>query len=426
MEQLLHYVWKHKIYPIRGMKTTAGETVEVIDPGLQNHHAGPDFFNAKLKIGGMLWVGNVEVHEKASHWYSHGHHLNPAYANVILHVVGEADADVTRYGSSEIIPQMILACPAEVKRKYALLKRTDTYPACYSILRDIPMLTIHSWLSALTAERIDQKIGLIHERVRICNNNWEHALFVTIARNFGFGLNGDVFEAWAKHIDFSAIGKHRANIHQVEAIFFGMAGLLEGKLDDDYYISLKKEFHYLSHKFGFSSPIQSDLWKLLRIRPQAFPHSKIAQLAYLYQNQESLLSKILEAKDVESIKNLLQTSTSPYWKNHYLFGKETNDCNRSLGEGTQDLLLINTVIPFLVAYGKHKGHYDYCHRASEYLEKLKPEKNYIIRQWERFGILADNAADSQALIQLRKEYCDKRNCLRCVIGYQYLKVIKTT
>lgn len=421
MEQLLHFAWKHKIFPLTGLKTTDGETVEVIDAGFPNSHAGPDFFNAKLKIGGVLWVGNVEIHEKSSYWYSHAHHLNPAYANVIMHVVVEADAEITRFGSSKKIPQLVIACPDEVRRKYTLLKRTDTYPACYSIIRQIPAMTMHAWLTALQAERFDQKAAIINERQQLCNGNWEQALFITLARNYGFGLNGDAFEAWAKRIDLAVVGKHRDNILQVEAIFFGMAGLLEEHLDDPYYLALQKEFHYLRHKFSFPSPLQAELWKLLRIRPQAFPHTKIAQLAYLYQHQEALFSKIMEAKDVETAKALLQTSISAYWKNHYLFGKETFMTERAMSDNSLNLLLINTVIPFLLAYGKHKGNNELCYRASEFLEQLKPENNYITRQWERFGIHADHAADSQALIQLRKEYCDKRDCLRCRIGYQYLK-----
>lgn len=422
MEQLLQYVWKHKIYPFSGLTTTNGEVVEVIDPGLQNHDAGPDFFNAKLKMGDVMWVGNVEVHEKASGWYQHGHHLNPAYANVILHVVGEADTDITRFGSSQKIPQLILPCPDEVKRKYALLRRMDAYPACYAILRDIPRLVVHSWLSALTAERIDQKVSLIRERLRLCDNNWEHALFVTMARNLGFGLNGDVFEAWARRINLSAVGKHRDDLRQIEAIFFGMAGLLEEPIGDPYYLSLQQEYRYLSHKFNFPTPIQTERWKLFRIRPQAFPHGKIAQLANLYHQQESLLSKLLEAHDIDTVKRLLKMSPSAYWTNHYLFGKEAAATNKHLSNESLNLLLINTVIPFLVAYGKHKGNDSLCLRASNFLEQLKPENNHIIRQWERFGLMADHAADSQALIQLRKEYCDKRDCLRCRIGYQYLAV----
>ena len=421
MEQLLHFTWKHKIFPLEGLKTTTGDTVEVIDTGLSNHHAGPDFFNAKLKINGVLWVGNVEIHEKASDWFNHGHHQNPTYSNVILHVVGEADAEVVRFGSSQKIPQLLLKCPDEIKRKYALLLRTDSYPACYTILRDIPKLTIHSWLSALQAERFDQKAKTINERLRLCNGNWEQVLFIALARNFGFGLNGDAFETWARRIDLSAVGKHRDDNLQVEAIFFGMAGLLEQSIDDSYYQHMQKEYHYLSHKFNFQSPLQEGAWKLLRIRPQAFPHTKIAQLAFLYQHQEALFSKVIETKDVETAKSLLQTSTSNYWKNHYVFGKETAMNEKTLSNNSLDLLLINTVIPVLLAYGKHKGNDALCYRASEFLEQLKPENNYIIRQWERFGILADNAADSQALIQLRKEYCDKHDCLRCRIGFQYLK-----
>ena len=418
MEQLLHFTWKHKIFPLEGLKTTTGDTVEVIDTGLPNHHAGPDFFNAKLKINGVLWVGNVEIHEKASDWFNHGHHQSPAYSNVILHVVGEADAEAVRYGSSQKIPQIVLNCPDEIKRKYALLMRTDNYPACYAILRDIPKLTVHSWLSALQAERFDQKASVISERLQLCNGYWGQVLFITLSRNFGFGLNGDAFEAWARRIDISAVGKHRDNLQQIEAIFFGMAGLLEQSFDDSYYRQLQKEYRYLRHKFNFQPPLHEGAWKLLRIRPQAFPHTKIAQLAYLYQHQEALFSKIIEAKDVETAKSLLQTSTSNYWKRHYVFGKESVVSEKTLSESSLYLLLINTVIPILVAYGKHKGNDALCYRASEFLEQLKPENNYIIRQWERFGIHADHAADSQALIQLRKEYCDKRDCLRCRIGYQ--------
>ena len=370
MEQLLHFTWKHKIFPLEGLKTTTGDTVEVIDTGLPNHHAGPDFFNAKLKINGVLWVGNVEIHEKASDWFNHGHHQSPAYSNVILHVVGEADAEAVRYGSSQKIPQIVLNCPDEIKRKYALLMRTDNYPACYAILRDIPKLTVHSWLSALQAERFDQKASVISERLQLCNGYWGQVLFITLSRNFGFGLNGDAFEAWARRIDISAVGKHRDNLQQIEAIFFGMAGLLEQSFDDSYYRQLQKEYRYLRHKFNFQPPLHEGAWKLLRIRPQAFPHTKIAQLAYLYQHQEALFSKIIEAKDVETAKSLLQTSTSNYWKRHYVFGKESVVSEKTLSESSLYLLLINTVIPILVAYGKHKGNDALCYRASEFLEQL--------------------------------------------------------
>ena len=308
-----------------------------------------------------------------------------------------------------------------MRRKYALLKRTDAYPACYSILRDIPNITIHSWLAAMQAERFDQKAKLIHERLKLCEWNWEHAFFITLARNFGFGLNGDVFETWAKRINLSAVGKHRDNLQQIEAIFFGMAGLLEDSLNDPYYLFLQKEYNYLAQKFTFPVPVQQGLWKLLRIRPQSFPHNKIAQLAMLYHQKEALFSQIIEAKSIKEVKLLLQTHTSSYWETHYVFGKEAIRQKKNLGDSALNLLVINTVVPFLFAYGQHKSQDELCYRAADFLEALKPENNYIIRQWEQFGIHADNAADSQALIQLRKEYCDKRDCLRCRLGYEYLR-----
>ncbi|MBQ7553384.1 MAG: DUF2851 family protein [Bacteroidaceae bacterium] len=422
MEQLIHFVWKHKIYPISGLKTTKGETIEVIDPGLQNTHAGPDFFNAKLKIGGVLWVGNVEVHERSSMWYAHGHHQDRAYSNVILHVVGEADGEIVRYDTNETIPQLVLPCPDEVKRKYVLLKRTDAYPACYAILKTLPKLIVHSWLSALQVERLEQKTGLAVDRVKLCEGDWGHAFFITLARNYGFGLNGDTFEAWARRINLSALAKHRDNLLQIEAVFFGMAGLLEEQQGDTYYLSLRQEYQYLKHKFDFKKPIQQELWKLLRIRPQAFPHVKIAQLAYLYHEKEGLFSQVMHAGDIGQLKSLLQTNTSAYWKNHYLFGKETAINDKILSDGSLSLLIINTIVPFMFTYGRHKGDEMMCDHAFEILEQLKPENNFIVRQWDKFGIHAENAADSQALIQLRKEYCDKRDCLRCRFGFEYLKV----
>lgn len=280
MEQLLHYVWKHKIFPLSLLQTTSGRPVEVIDPGLPNMNAGPDFFNAKLKIDGTLWVGNVEVHTQASDWLLHRHDRDKAYDTVILHVVGESNCDVYRT-NGELVPQMVLTCPDTVRLRYEELRQTEIYPPCYSILASLPKLTVHSWLSALQVERFEQKACVISQRLERCNHHWEDVFFITLARNFGFGLNGDAFEAWANRLPFRAVDKHRDSLFQVEAFFLGQAGLLEevSAEADDYYLILQKEFRYLQHKFELPAPMSVEQWRFLRLRPDNFPHVRLAQLA---------------------------------------------------------------------------------------------------------------------------------------------------
>lgn len=420
MEHLLHYVWKHKIFPLTGLHTTTNLPVEVIDAGLENTHAGPDFFNAKVKIDGTLWVGNVEIHPFSSDWYRHEHQKNKAYDSVILHVVGKADAEVTRM-NGEVIPQFELTCPEYVRLRYDELKQADLRPACYSILPALSQLTIHSWLAALRIERLEQKTAVIRKRLEKLNNHWEDAFFITLARNFGFGVNGDAFEAWANRLNFRAIDKHKDSPQQVEAFFFGQAGLLEEELPDDaYYTGLQKEYRFLRHKFDLQA-VDPSLWKFLRLRPGNFPHVRIAQLAYLYGKKHGLFSEVADALTLKQLRDVFTIHTSSYWEEHFIFGKSASKRDKTLGGGSQNLLVINTVIPFLYAYGLYRADEGLCDRATDFLEELKAENNYITRLWEASGVQVRTAADSQALIQLQKEYCDVRKCLHCRFGYEYLR-----
>ncbi len=423
MEHLLHYVWKHKIFPLSELRTTGGLPVEVIDPGLPNRDAGPDFFNAKIKIDGTLWVGNVEVHDRASDWLAHGHDRDRAYDNVVLHVVGEANCDVYRT-DGQPVPQLVLPCPDEVRLRYGELQRAEVCPPCFSILRSLPRLTVHSWLSALQVERFGQKAKAICRRLERYNSHWEDVFFITLARNFGFGVNGDAFEAWAGRLPFRAVDKHRDNLFQVEAFFLGTAGLLEEEPKEDtdgYYRSLQKEFRYLRHKFGLETPMEASQWRLLRLRPGNFPHVRLAQLACLYHREQSLFSRVMEAENLEDVKKLFQAGTSAYWEEHFSFRKASPRRAKQVGKGALDLIVINTVVPFLYAYGQHKGDERLCDRATRFLEALKAEGNYVTRMWDGAGIPVHTAADSQALLQLQKEYCDRKDCLRCRFGYEYLR-----
>lgn len=433
MELLLHYCWKHKMFPLKELVTTDGKVLEVIDPGLHNHNAGPDFFNAKVKIDGTLWVGNVEIHDRSTDWFVHGHDRDAAYNNVVLHVAEVINGDVTTQAGNTI-PQMQLSVPQYVREHYEELLREDKYPRCYKIVPQLSRLQIHSWMSALQTERLEQKTQAISKRLEQAEGSWEAAYFTTLARNFGFGVNGDAFETWAKNIPLSQVGHHRDDPFQVEAFFFGQAGLLEPQtipehyqgeaLNEGYFTRLRNEYLYLAHKFGLQ-PMDANLWRFLRLRPQNFPHIRLSQLVTLYVEHRTEMSRLLECETTKDLQKMLQTHVTPYWETHYTFGSTSCKTEKMLSTASINLIIINTAIPVLFAYGRHKQKEVYCDRAFDMLEELKAENNHITRMWRECGIEVQNAGDSQALIQLKKEYCDRKECLRCRIGYEYMKTPNT-
>ena len=403
MERLLHYVWKHKILPLKPLTTADGQEVEVIDPGLHNHDQGPDFFNAKVRLGGTLWAGNVEVHLRSSDWYRHGHESDPAYNSVILHVVGEIDGEV-RTQEGKTLPQVRLDIPESIRRSYEELCRTEDYPRCHRIISSIPSMKVHQWMDALLVERLKERSELVATRAERTGGDWERATFVTLSRSFGFGLNGDAFERWAMRIPLSAAGKHRDNLFQVEALFLGMAGLIEEveALRSPREVSLlQQEFDFLKHKFSLGDAMERADWRFLRTRPKNFPYVRILQIAELYHSGRAQMSRLLEAKSVDELQECLRI--------------------KGMTAASRRLLIINTVVPLLFAYGRHTSNEDICLRAIRLLEELPAEENYILRQWQACGLKVGTAADSQALIQLKRQYCDRTDCLRCRFGYEYLK-----
>ena len=403
MERLLHYVWKHKILPLKPLTTADGQEVEVIDPGLHNHDQGPDFFNAKVRLGGTLWAGNVEVHLRSSDWYRHGHESDPAYNSVILHVVGEIDGEV-RTQEGKTLPQVRLDIPESIRRSYEELCRTEDYPRCHRIISSIPSMKVHQWMDALLVERLKERSELVATRAERTGGDWERATFVTLSRSFGFGLNGDAFERWAMRIPLSAAGKHRDNLFQVEALFLGMAGLIEEveALRSPQEVSLlQQEFDFLKHKFSLGDAMERADWRFLRTRPKNFPYVRILQIAELYHSGRAQMSRLLEAKSVDELQECLRI--------------------KGMTAASRRLLIINTVVPLLFAYGRHTSNEDICLRAIRLLEELPAEENYILRQWQACGLKVGTAADSQALIQLKRQYCDRTDYLRCRFGYEYLK-----
>ena len=424
MEQLLHFTWKYRYFPPQQLTTSDGKEVEIIDVGLHNHNAGPDFFNAKIRIGGHLWVGNVEIHDNSSDWYRHGHEKDPAYNNTILHIATVIDREVVTQSGIRV-PQMQLSVPETIRLRYEQLQHDELFPPCYRIVPKLPSIVRQAWLSALTTERFEQKTLRIHNYLERTQGDWERTFFVALARNFGFGVNSEAFEMWALNLNFSALGKHRDNMEQVEALFFGQAGLLEPDAvpddrRDNYYALLRREYTFLKNKFGLNA-IPASSWRMLRLRPQNVPCVRLSQLADLYYRRKVDFSRILAAPSIADLRTLLTATATPYWQTHYTFGHEAPSSPKTLRSSSLDLLMINTIAPLLFAYGRNHSMDNLCDRAFELLESIRAEHNYITRSWEKAGIEAKSAADSQALIQLKLSYCDRRDCLRCRFGAEYLK-----
>ena len=429
VEKLLHYVWKHKLLPLKALLTTDGREVEIIDPGLTNTNAGPDFFNAKVRIGDTLWAGNVEIHLRSSDWYRHGHDTDEAYNNVVLHVSSVIDSEVTT-ASGKQLPQLQLDIPADLHLRYENLKKTDDYPRCFRIIPHVDTFKVHSWMDTLVVERLEDRARQVEQRLRNTQGNWEWALFVTLARNFGFGLNGDAFETWAQRIPLDKTGKHRDELFQIEAIFLGIAGLLEtaslpaNSKTDDYFLQLQREFSYQCHMFGLGAIMPYQQWKYLRLRPQNFPHLRLAELAWMYHKGNVSLSRLKDAmmKDnyLEELWNIITAETSPYWHEHLMFGCPIPKRQLHLSRSSQNLIIINTVVPVLYTYAMTHDDWQLREKVLDLLRQMPAEQNYIMRQWEDCGLKVTSAADSQALIQLKKQYCDRHDCLRCSFGYEYL------
>lgn len=429
MEQLLHYVWKHRLFPLAQLRTTRGETIDVLDPGLHNRDAGPDFFNAKVSIGGTVWVGNVELHLRASDWYRHGHHTDKAYNNVILHVVCQADREVvTENGIT--LPQLQLEIPDGLRKNYEQLLHVDRYPRCHRVIPGIDTFKVHSWMDTLLQERLLSRADRVSGYLRDSGGDWEKALFMALARNFGFALNAEAFVAWARLLPLEKIGKHRDDLFQIEAIFLGLAGMLEPGARpeaeaDEYRQKLQREYRYQQRLFDLPPALPLQQWRYLRLRPQNFPHIRLAQLAWIYSNERVTMAGLRDAiageEPMKALQNLLKAQTSPYWTEHLMFGKPVPRKSLTLSPATRRLLIINTVIPVLYAHTTAHGDAATAERLEEMLRQMPAEDNHILRLWQECGLDVGSAADGQALIHLKNEYCDRCDCLRCAFGYEYMK-----
>lgn len=417
-ESMLHYIWQQKLFAQNDLFTTEGLAVEVIDVGKYNTDGGPDFFNAKIKMDETLWAGNIEIHCASTDWAKHGHTTDRAYDTVILHVVAQCDGSVQRTDGSAI-PQMILRYNSAIEEQYEALLAARKWVACADKIADVHPLFISAWKNALLTERLLAKSDIINQLLAANNQHWEEAFYVSMARSFGFGTNSQAFEQLALSVPLVALAKHKNDLLQIEALFYGQSGLLPTDADDDYIATLQQEYRLLKAKFGLQA-MDGAQWKLLRLRPENFPHIRIAQFAALVQRSSKLFSKVIEQPDLEQLMQLFEVEASDYWLTHYVFGKECKKRKKHLGRRSVESLLINTVVPFLFCYAHNKDNDLMKERAIALLEKLPAESNAIISGWEKLGQKIETAYDSQAFIQLKKNYCDDKKCLRCRIGHKVL------
>lgn len=423
MEEIFQLLWANRMLGIP-FTLESGEEVRVLDPGVLNKDAGPDFFNAKIKIDGKTWAGNIEIHMKASDWYRHGHDSDPAYDNVILHVVAHSDMRILRKDDTEI-PQIHVKLPENFYQTFAYLTSTSSEIRCASRLQYVDPLRRADWIETLTIERLQHKASRIEEALRSSNGDWNAACFLTLARALGFGLNGVPFEMLAESIDLNHLRRHSDNILQMEAIFFGQAGMLDPNINqtDRRYQLMCREYQFLARKYSMH-PIPRASWKFARTRPQNLPYRRIALLAKAIAETPDLLQRILQTGgDEDRLRPLFRWQVDPYWSRRLTFGGDgqTEANPPSLSEPSISVLLINVAAPLLYTYALLHSDHEMKEAAISVLTNLPPERNNIIRNWQLLGFNAKDAGASQALIHLRKEYCDRHDCLRCRFGHQILR-----
>lgn len=421
-EAFLHYIWQHQYFNKTDLTSTEGQNINIIQPGLYNTDAGPDFKEAAIFIDEMEWRGHIEIHLKSSDWNAHKHQFDKAYNNTVLHVVWEDDGLITRQDGS-IIPTLEVAKRVDkrlIDRYNQLIKNPKDNIPCESQLASVDSLTQVSMLDKTLMVRLERKSELVNEIYLKNQQNWEETAYQLLAMNFGFKINAEPFLVMAESLPFKILKKHGDSIFQIEALLFGQAGFLEQKREDDYYQKLQKEYQFLKGKYQLENKLSEHQWRLLRLRPANFPTVRIAQFATFIQGAESIFSVFIESDPRQIIKKL-RTQISDYWQKHYQFTKPTSKSLLGLGLSSAENVCINTVAPLLVAYGKALDESTYIEKAETLLQTLKAEKNKIVDKMKEVGFEVKSAFDSQAALELHNNYCIKSRCLQCTIGAKLVR-----
>jgi len=422
-EEFLHYIWKFKKFNFGNAKTVSNLPIVIIDTGTANLNAGPDFFNAKMKIGDQLWAGNVEIHLKSSDWYVHRHETNPDYDNVILHVVWQDDLEVYRKDNTaiptlelrELVPEITMQNYRDL-----LTAPNDKFINCEKDFPKFDDFELNNWLERLYFERLEQKEDVILELLKNSENNWEEVLFKLLSKNFGLNVNGEAFLGMAQSFDFKVVQKSAGSQLQLESLFFGQSGLLEKRTENIYYNKLRKEYSFLKRKFSLENTYVERA-KFFRLRPDNFPSIRLSQLASLYQKVPQLFSEIIKARNKFQIYNIFKVETSQFWRTHYSFEKSHRERSKSLTERFIDLMIINTIVPLQFCYNKKMG-IEVSSELLNLIEEVKAENNSVVTAYNKIRPkTAINAMQSQGLLHLKKQYCDKNACLDCNLGVKLIQ-----
>lgn len=421
-EDFLHYIWRLQRFDHRDLSTTDGIPIRILEPGTYNRNAGPDFLNARVRIGDTLWAGNVEMHLSSSEWRRHRHQEDPAYENVILHVVLNEDEPVHHAGG-ERIPCLNLRhrLPVGIARRYLRLLNNEKWVPCQNLLYQVPEVTRALWLDRLLVERLEERTATMAERLEKNQYDWEATFYQLVAGGFGLHVNVEPFLRVAESLPLNVLLRHKHSLLQVEALLFGQAGWLADDIafNDIYPSKLQREYRFLRTKFRLT-PISATSWKFLRMRPANFPTIRMAQFAMLIYRTGHLFGKMLAARNLREIENAFVLELSNYWQDHYRFDKAGKRQPKAFGTGSIHLLVVNVIAPFIFLYGQRRGETAFQEQALALLESIPAENNRIIREWRKLGFRPENASQTQALLQLKQRYCDPRKCLDCAIGAHIL------
>jgi hypothetical protein len=420
-EDFLHYLWRHRRFDLRDLRTTDDRPLEILHPGEPNSHAGPDFFNARIRIGDTLWAGNIELHVRASDWRVHAHSNDPAYDNVILHVVYEPDTDIPgRDGRPLPCLSLQRRIPPKLLESYQRLLREIQWIPCQSSVRAVPALLRNNWLDRIYIERLEAQVRDVQALLLQAEQHWEEAFYRRLAWSFGLTVNSEPFLALACGLPLRILARRRSDLLQIEALVFGQAGFLEGSFQDAYPAALAREYRFLRQKYQLE-PLSEAQWKFLRLRPANFPTVRLAQFAALLHHATQWFAAVLDEPDIRRLEQLFSVPVSAYWHTHYRFDRPSVARAKLPGRDLLHAVFINTVAPMLFLYGRQKQLPALQDRAVRLLESLPPETNAILHEWETLGVPAAHAAHGQALLHLKRHYCDKRRCLECAIGNAVLR-----
>lgn len=413
-EKLLHFIWQNQLLSPAQLVTTEGEVIVVEQAGVLNHNAGPDFLDARLKIGNELWAGHVEIHIDAKDWIRHQHHFDRNYDSVILHVVMNHDHDLN-------IPTLELQgkIQEDLLTNYQTLMDSERWIPCADNIQTVSSFTIEAWKNRVLIERIERKSSYFKNDLENSQNNWEECHYRNLLRSFGHKVNKDAFNELGVLLPYKILKKHAGDIEAIEALLFGAAGLLTDPMDE-YQSRLADEFRFLKHKYGLSA-MNTQLWKYATLRPGNFPTIRIAQLASLIKNGGVSFNELISLETPSHIYKVFDTTASTYWDTHYRFGAPSKTSKKRLGKATVTSLFINHIVPMLYSYGWYKGLPNLKEKAISWLEEAPAEKNVVISKWAEIGLNASSAFDTQSLLELKNEYCSNKNCLNCGIGNSLLR-----